>query len=128
MAGGTGGCKKRGLESWGWRATWPWCRHGAGPAPSAQVGAHVHRQIGDRCYGPQWWLQSCKTSIRSSDRTFRKCSGTSSQAVDAWPLPDPSRASRFPLTRPNRRDSIPGTGRYWPDKQPAQVLVTPARA
>jgi hypothetical protein len=35
---------------------------------------------------------------------------------------------RFPLTRRSRRDSIPGTGRYWPDEQPAQVLGTPARA
>jgi hypothetical protein len=40
------------------------------------------RQIGDVAMGPIWRRQSCKTSIRSEDRS-PKMPGTASQAVDA---------------------------------------------
>jgi hypothetical protein len=97
------------------RSSW---RSGAGFVKSAKL---------------RWTLQSCSRLARPQSQLGSrgpKIPGTANQAVDGWAVQERLGGPRWrlPLTGRSRRDSIRGTGRHWPDEQPAQVLDTPARA
>jgi hypothetical protein len=114
LAGGIGGLHKAG--GWVVRVTWiitrlsPWSRTGTIRSGWRSRAGFVNR----RRYSAVRIARSDDAGHGESGRRWLTAVGASRR--------------RFPLTGRSRRDSIRGTGRYWPDEQPAQVLVTPARA